>query len=122
MTEREKVIVSKCENIINATPSLKYIDTELKYSFDEVATIKHKIQSFGKLHTMPIGSGTQCIFKSIDNATNAPVAPLPSPKGVELPRIKIKNPSFDEEKESLAHQWMILKKRKMQKIFERLFL
>jgi len=81
----------------NTTPDLKYIDTELKYKFDELQTIQRKIASFGILRTMPIGSGKQCIFKSIDNATNSPLyAP---PKAVNLPSIHLKHSSFDEEKE-----------------------
>eukprot|EP01084_Bolivina_argentea_P253897 426660_1 len=68
--ERKKVIVEGCKNITNTTPSLKYVETELRFSFAELDMISREIQKYGTLITQPNGSGLKCIFKSTANAAN----------------------------------------------------
>ena len=85
--EREKTIVSQCEEIITTTPKLKYIETQLRYTFDALETIERKIGEFGHLHSKPIDSGKLCVFQSTMDATKAPSA---TPKAVEVPTVQFK--------------------------------
>jgi len=94
--EREKAIVTSCEGIIGSTPRLNYVETELRYSFDQLTRIESKLREFGTLHSMPVGSGKRCQFASTNAATKAPSA---KPKDVTLPTVQFKSTTFDEAKQ-----------------------
>eukprot|EP01084_Bolivina_argentea_P016958 31661_1 len=96
--EREKIIVSECETIINTTPNLQYIETELRFTFNQLATISRKISKYGILITQPIDSGIRCIFKSTVDATNSTSS---TPKQIELPTIQLKSSTFDTNKQKV---------------------
>eukprot|EP01083_Nonionella_stella_P270988 917894_1 len=107
--EREKIIASKCENIINTTPNLQYIETELKFTFNQLDTISRKISKFGILITQPIDSGMKCIFKSKLDGQNAPSS---APKQIELPTIQLKSSTFDLNKQKIKLTFKVAQKKK----------
>jgi len=96
--EREKIIVGQCEKIINGTPQLKFVDTELRFEFDSLSIIETKIAHFGKLHYKPLSSGKPCVFES-----NRAAAQIPSsgPKQVTLPTVELKKSAFDDKAKRL---------------------
>ena len=101
MDERQKQIVTDCENVINTTPQIRYIDTELRYTFTQLKNIQRKIAEFGKLHTKPIGSGKICVFESTKDAKKAPSA---SPKVLnmdEIIQLQLKSSQFEESKQKV---------------------
>eukprot|EP01084_Bolivina_argentea_P029929 55525_1 len=94
--DREQIIVGQCESVIQNTPNLKYIETELRYTFDQFEAIERRLSKFGVLHTKPIHSGIKCIFQSAINARN----PVSSAKQeVTVPALQLRNTAFDENKQ-----------------------
>jgi len=96
IAERTKAIVGSCEGIINSTPKLNFVETELRYSFDQFQRIESKLKAFGLLHSMPVGAGKRCLFASTNAATKAPAL---SPKEVALPTVTFKSTTFDDAKQ-----------------------
>lgn len=114
--EREKKIVSNCELVINSTPQLKYVPTQLEYKFRSLQKIEDEIGKFGKLITQPVGSGDRCIFKSTKDATNAPSA---GPKTIDLDSIltlSLKTSSFDPKAKKVKLQFKFSQKSKLEGI------
>lgn len=97
-SEREKIIVGQCEKIINSTPKLQYIETQLHFEFESYSNIERKIANFGKLHCKPLTAGNPCVFESTREAANVPSA---GPKEVTLPSVELKRSAFDEKAKRL---------------------
>eukprot|EP01084_Bolivina_argentea_P110760 197702_1 len=97
--QREKTIVDACKNIINNSPNLHYIETQLHIEFKQLDDITREISQFGKLIQHPIDSGEKCQFKSCSDAL---------PKQIAIPWIQITNSTYDRNKEQVKLSFEII--------------
>ena len=102
--------MSDCENVINTTPQLRYVPTKLEYSFRSLEKIEREIGNFGKLNTLPIGTGDVCVFASTTAATKAPAA---SPKAIDMDSVlvlQLKNSTFDPKAKKVKLSFKVNKR------------
>eukprot|EP00484_Ammonia_sp_Unknown_P027283 CAMPEP_0197025150 /NCGR_PEP_ID=MMETSP1384-20130603/5561_1 /TAXON_ID=29189 /ORGANISM="Ammonia sp." /LENGTH=561 /DNA_ID=CAMNT_0042453643 /DNA_START=51 /DNA_END=1736 /DNA_ORIENTATION=+ len=110
--EREKKIVSGCENVINSTPELRYIPTELRYTFESLERIERMIEGFGTLHTKKTGSGKKCVFDSVRMPGMSRVASI-TPQKLELDKyvtLNLRSSVFDDETQRVKVSFKVITK------------